>query len=190
MPPSGSDPSILWDRFAAVVGIDPARFDTSRTERSNEGLGWAELETLRRVNVALDGRISQPYFSEVVSQLFAREVMAGLATSSKAALPQDLGSLADSIARRWIDAIRTAGYHVVGDLDDLCPQPAGGGSSRPNDAAIAHVAVNASAELLVELAERTAVARAEASTGRTAALRRTAARARRLLGPVARGSDD
>jgi hypothetical protein len=191
VPPSGSDPTILWKRFASVVGIDAARFDTSRTERSNEALGWAELETLRRVNVALDGRISQPYFSEVVSQFFAREVMTGLATSSKAALPQDLRPLADNIAQVWTDTIRTAGYDVVGDLDDLCPRPPDGGSSRPNDAAIAQAAVKASAELLVELAEQKAASRADQSTGATAALKRTAARARRgLLGPRARESED
>ena len=181
VPPAGSEPALLWERFAEVVGIDPSRFDTSRTARANDALSWTEAETLRRVNVALGGRITHPAYHEIVGQFFARDVLRGLSASAKATLPKDLGPFADKIAKRWIDAIGARGYHVVGDLDDLRPRLSDGGSLRPNDAAIAEAAVNANAELLIELAHL----RQEASRpGPTLRLKQAAARTRRrLLGP-------
>ena len=29
LPPSGSDPSVLWNRFCTTVGIDPAAFEAA-----------------------------------------------------------------------------------------------------------------------------------------------------------------
>jgi hypothetical protein len=152
VPPTGSDPAVLWQRFAKVVGIDAQRFDTSRTERVNESLSWTEAETLRRVNLALDGRVTHPYYYETVGQFFSRDVLSGLSNSPKAQLPSDLGPLVDEIAERWIEELGSRGYDIVGDLDDLRPRVVPGEVSRPKDAAIAEVSVKAAADVLVEFA--------------------------------------
>ena len=175
VPPAGSEPTLLWERFSQIVGIDPTRFDTSRTKRVNDALSWAEAETLRRVNDALDGRIPHPRYYEIVGQFFAREIIKGSSKTSKAMLPPDMGPLADEIAQRWIDVIESKGYDVVGNLADLRPQTADSETSRPNEAAIAQVAVKANAELLVELARR------DGDGDRTGALRRSVSRARRRV---------
>jgi hypothetical protein len=154
VPPSGSPPGLLWQRFASVVGIDPDRFDSAGTLRTNESLGWSEVEALRRVIVALDGRISRPQYGRIVNKLFARGVLGQLATSSKATLPSNLASVADEIADRWIKDVAAGGYDVVGDLDDLRPRQQDTSSTAPGDAEIAEVAVRATAALLVDLARR------------------------------------
>jgi hypothetical protein len=179
VPPSGSNPTLLWQRFAEAVGIDSGRFAASEAARSNEALSWAETEALRRVNVALDGRIGHPAYSEIVGRLFAREIMSGISGSAKAALPSDLAPLAADIAEHWIDVVQTKGYHVVGDLEDLRPQAADAGSSQPTEAAIAEVALKASAELLIELERR----RSETSEpSQVARAKRAAVRGLRRMG--------
>lgn len=179
VPQAGGDPATLWHRFAEVVGINPVQFDTSRADRSNESLGWAEVETLRRVNVALGGRIAHPQRGEVVLHHFAGEVLADIKTSPRATLPESLGPLADDIAEGWISAIKARGYHVVGDLDDLRPRALGEDrSSRPTDSAVAEVAVRATAELLIELATSSGQSR---RVGPVALLKRAAAPITRRL---------
>jgi hypothetical protein len=184
VPPAGSDPAMLWERFANVVGIDSARFDTSRTERGNEALSWAEAETLRRVNGALDGRIPHPAYYEVVGQLFARDVVRGLSGTAKATIPQDLRQLAGQIADRWVDDIEAKGYDVVGELAELRPVADDGNAGRPNDSAIAEVAIRANAELLIELARRDGKRRQPALD-----LKRVVARARRRIGALRQNRD-
>jgi hypothetical protein len=49
LPPPGSPRTLLWERFAGLIGLDPASFDLSATF-PNESMGVAEAETLRRIN--------------------------------------------------------------------------------------------------------------------------------------------
>jgi hypothetical protein len=154
VPPTGSPPGLLWQRFASVVGIDAERFDSAGTVRANESLGWAEVETLRRVIVALEGRISRPQYSRIVNKMFARGVLGQLATTSKPSLPSNLASVADEIADRWIKDVTAGGYDVIGDLDDLRPRHPNTSSTAPGDTEVAEVAVRATAALLVDLARR------------------------------------
>src|SRR5688500_15412799 len=48
IPPPGSDPEILWDRFCQVAGISPATWQDA--PRSNESLGAASTLVMRRLN--------------------------------------------------------------------------------------------------------------------------------------------
>src|ERR687887_208931 len=52
VPPRGSAPGLLWERYAGVLGVDPTAADLA-VARSNVSLGLAEVELLRRVNAAL-----------------------------------------------------------------------------------------------------------------------------------------
>lgn len=154
VPPSGADPTLLWQRFAGVIGVDADAFDPSRTPRSNESLGIAEAELLRRVNIELDGRIPHPEYGPVVTTLFANGILAGGRGSPSPTLPVRLRREADALAERWIDDIKQRGYDVRGDLDELRPHHRRGGApNRVTDQQVADAAVRANADLLLTIAE-------------------------------------
>ncbi len=155
VPPSGSDPTVLWTRFAGVIGIDPQRYDPSHAPRSNKSLGVTEIELLRRVNLALADRLPHPGYGKIVTRLYANQILAGIESPSPT-LPAKLWPIAEELAEAWVDQIRERGYDVRGDLDDLRPrQNAGSRPQENSEAAIAESAVQATAELLLELARRT-----------------------------------
>lgn len=152
VPPSGSDPRILWDRFAHVVGIDSSRFGPTSKE-VNETLGVAEIELLRRVNVALDGRIPHPAYGRTVHATYVKEILAGSPTAIRPAAPESTWPLLDEIAEQWIEAVKMRGYDVSGDLADL--RPAHRPGATPDSASseqLADAAIRATAELLIRLA--------------------------------------
>ena len=53
VPPAGTDPGLLWERFAGLVGIDPDTVDTT-VARANPSLGAEEVTFLRRVNERIE----------------------------------------------------------------------------------------------------------------------------------------
>ena len=77
VPPSGSDPDVLLDRFASVLGVDAATLTPER-ERVNVTLGVAQTELLRRVNVALGERLPvvRAGYSRVAKVHLADQVLA------------------------------------------------------------------------------------------------------------------
>jgi hypothetical protein len=131
MPQRGSDPDLLWHRFAGVVGVDPAGVDT-KAARSNASLGLAEVELLRRVNRALPEEI--PGFA------YMRNVKGTLAHSALADRPSRLGRLelpperenwAQEHAAGVVAGLRAAGYDIVGDLAELRPRSSSGTGTHP-----------------------------------------------------------
>ena len=86
----------------------------------NESLGAAEVHLLREINASLDGSIPQPYYSRVVKRLFAQRLL-GEVRSPRALAPEELREPLTTIAQRWVDQIRAAGYVVHGDLEELLP---------------------------------------------------------------------
>ena len=154
VPPAGADPTLLWRRFATTIGIDPERFDPSHAPRSNKSLGVVEIEVLRRVNLALDGRLPYPGYARFVNRLYASQILAQVSQqkSLSPALPEHLQPIADQVSDLWVEHIKQRGYNVCGDLDDLRPRHLQG---LPPDAAseadVAETAVQATANLLLEL---------------------------------------
>lgn len=55
VPPDSSDPTLLWRRYASVLGIDPATCDVDVPKR-NVSLGCVEAEVLRRLHSRQDPR--------------------------------------------------------------------------------------------------------------------------------------
>lgn len=152
VPPSGSDPTLLWRRFADAVGIDVERFSAPESAESNKTLGTAQIELLRRVNVALDGRIPHPRYGRIVTQLYAETILAGTPASEPPTLPKRLWPVVDAMAEDWIARIEKIGCQVHGELDDLRPAHREGakpGSALTDD--VADVAALATAELLLEI---------------------------------------
>ena len=75
VPPPGTDPAVLWHRFAEVLGIDPAVGSAPAT-RSNRSLGQVESELLRRLNERLDYSIDWPVYAARVTHHAAGRVLA------------------------------------------------------------------------------------------------------------------
>lgn len=117
VPPSGAPPTLLWERFASVIGVDPSACTTD-IPRSNESLGVVETAFLRRFNAAATDLGWEAYRAHVKHYL-APEVLAQRAASARlSAGRSEIETLAER-AHQLIDTIRTRGFDVVGDLDDL-----------------------------------------------------------------------
>ena len=128
-PPAGAPPEVLWRRFGAVVGFDASRYEPAGGEALNASLGADEVDLLRRVNLALDKRIEQPTYSEVVKRLYAHQLQAA-GGSARPVVPAEMHDDLTVVAERWVKEIDKAGYTVHGDLG----RPAAGATGRPDPA--------------------------------------------------------
>jgi len=121
VPRPGNPPELLWQRFCSVLGLDPSEHDLV-PPRSNPSLGTAESELIRRINEALSaGDVPSTVWLSRTRWL-GRELETR-ADMAKYTLPaEDLGWVTERAAR-IITELRYGGYDIVGDLDDLVPQP-------------------------------------------------------------------
>lgn len=119
-PQPGSPPGELWRRFAAVVGIDSDRLDTS-ARRANRSLGVAEAELIRRLNAEL-GDMKPHIYDPLVRVYLAQEVLGN--QSARLTLPPHYMHWALTRSRHLVAALEAAGYAVEGDLSELMPRPA------------------------------------------------------------------
>ena len=118
VPPAGSDPALLWQRFCQAVDLDPSGFATD--VRSNESLGAVSAELMRRVNVVAKDRDLPWHVTRVLKRRLAKQVLAGRRAEEPAlALPDRYWPWAARSAQRVVDEIGGVGPVVVGDLDDL-----------------------------------------------------------------------
>jgi hypothetical protein len=119
VPPAGSDPGILWQRFAGVLDVDPDAYDT-RSEKQRASLSAAEVEALRALNIALrDEDVSWLAYDRIVKRYLAFQL--GARRGDPIALPKEDYDWAVDWSRKAAGFIAAGGYHVVGDLDDLIP---------------------------------------------------------------------
>ncbi len=180
-PPAGTPTDVLWQRFGAVAGFDASRYEAAGGEALNASLGADEVDLLRRVNLALDKRIEQPAYSEVVKRLYANQLLAA-GGSARPVVPAEMYDDLTVVAERWVKEIDRAGYTVHGDLADLLPARPPGPTRHPDDVdprAQVQVAAAATAELLVEVRRaREQAARLEAEN---ADLRRKRKKLKRRL---------
>jgi hypothetical protein len=167
VPPAGSDPTLLWRRFAGVAGIDATRIDAVRPS-SNRSLSYAGAELLRRVNSSLGDRLSWPAYATTVKGWFAEELLVSRDSGPHASVAVEHRDWFTSRAAGMAEQLRQLGVDVVGDLADL--EPAFGD---PVDAPDPDVVVRAAADALAVLLDERA---RRHWTGRGNAL---AARARR-----------
>ena len=111
---------VLWARFAAVLGFDPAGCDLTQARR-NSSLGLAETEFLRRVNQALPAGIPYWFYAREIKQILAHGVLSARPHRSRPALSPSQQAWAAEQAEALIAGLRDAKYHIVGDLADLRP---------------------------------------------------------------------
>jgi hypothetical protein len=156
-PPSASDPTLLWRRFAEAVGFDPTDIDPRMSgEAANTTLGVAQIAVLRRVNLALRGRIKQPHYARLVKSQFAEKLLAGQ-SSPRPQCPPGLAERLHRVAEQRNETLRERGYVVHGDLEELLPVVSSGEYRSPDnvDRREERIAYSgALAELLVQQAEQ------------------------------------
>jgi hypothetical protein len=143
VPPRGSDPLLLWHRFAGVVGVDPA-VCSEVPPPSNQSLGHASAELLRQLNMRL-GDLTRSDYDRVVKGPLSRFT---LGTRAHLETPVKLHRSGRALAARWNRRVRKAivdsGVDLIGDLDDL--------STRRPDPEIPQALHRPSAEDLLEAA--------------------------------------
>lgn len=153
VPPAGSDPDLLLERFCRVLEVDPEPLDTS-SPRPNEALGHVAAEVLRRVNAGIDQdlRKRRALYGPVGKRWFSREVLDGQA-GQRVRMPAELEPWLREVSQQQVDALRAGGYDLVGDLDDLLPDPDAFTTDDP-EASDAEVAAEATRALAAVLTAR------------------------------------
>lgn len=150
VPPPGSDPALLWQRFCAVVGLTAQSYRLD-VPRVNKSLGTAETELLRRLNARLEGRISTEAYNRWVQVFLARRVLEPREGQQKFSLPAEDYPWVRKHAEQMAEFMRTSGYEIVGDLDDLIPSEPRSGGVAPDAASddqVLDAAVDALAQVL------------------------------------------
>ncbi len=155
-PPPGAPREVLWERFAGVLGIDPATCDASQGF-ANASMGVVEAETMRRVNERLTGFGTARARGVWLRSFLADERL--VPRGGEPFWPAD-DQVADARARgeRAVERLRAAAYDVVGDVDllrvpeDLPPRRH---PDSVTDAEVAEVAVDLVATLMGDLQRRT-----------------------------------
>jgi len=151
MAPRGAGTSLLWQRFASLLGIDPAVADISRA-RPNASLGLAEIEFLRRLNQALPAEVPDWFYMWNVKEAVAHQTLAARPAEGRLVLPADRDAWAKEQAETLIAGLQGSRYDVVGDVDELRPRGVTSPGASPEDqpaGVMLDAAVQAAAALVV-----------------------------------------
>ncbi len=119
VPRPGASPTLLWERFASVFGIDPTEFTPS--SKANASLGVPESAMIRRLNLRLNDTLPNHHYRAFVRELIVHQNLSGRPGSSRLSLPEDASRWATELGRSWVSDLALRGYDVVGTLDDLVP---------------------------------------------------------------------
>jgi hypothetical protein len=151
VPPVGSDPGLLLERFCSVLDLDPRSLDTG-VPRSNVSLGLVQTELLRRVNVELGGRLRRREAYRAAGKMYLGKRILSAQQGTPARLPRRLEEWCRSVSAAHVEAVRAGGYDVVGSLDDLLPAASAFADDpqRVTDAEVADAAAKAMAAMLVQ----------------------------------------
>lgn len=119
VPPQGSKPSVLVERFGSVLGIDLAALQQPR--KSNPALGAQSAELLRRLNLRTKDWDAYRY-RLAFKNAAARYVLEARASHEpKVSLAQKDMKWVHRRSKRMIEEVERTGVRVVGDLQDLVP---------------------------------------------------------------------
>lgn len=150
VPAAGASPDLLLSRVASVVGFDAATL-TEPPAWDNTSVGTAGIEVVRRLNVALEHTLNQRQHDHVVKGVLVPYLVRH-GTDRRFGLPPEELAWVEAEARRHMAAVRSGGYPVVGDLDDLLPRTELG-RANPGDASTEEL-LEASLVALTGLARR------------------------------------
>lgn len=119
-PPKGADPALLWRRFAAVLGVDPDAVELGRP-RTNESLGRAEAELMRRVNEVRSADPESAMRDNWFKEKLGNSILASRSGKEPLAAPVAIHDWARSTARELVLRLSREGYDITGELEDLIP---------------------------------------------------------------------
>lgn len=141
VPPRGSRTDVLLGRFCEVLDVDPATL-VPPARPSNTSLGRAQAELLRRVNAELsDEHRRRQVYGDVGKRYFASQVL-GEQRGDRILVPGEVRAWCTEVADQQVAALAEAGYHVVGDLEELrCTEA----SFEPGDPSVGEEEVAAAA---------------------------------------------
>lgn len=118
VPTSGSPRGLLWERFASVLGLDPA-VASNPPHRHNPSMGYPSAELMRRLNTEL-GRLPREEYNPTLKHFLAEQVLTERASTEPRA---ELDVRSHEFALRWNrrtrSALEASGAHVVGELEDI-----------------------------------------------------------------------
>lgn len=160
VPPPGTSPDELWHRFCTATAISglPAPVEPD-TALPNESLDPPGAELMRRVNLAVEGRLSRAVYDRVLKAYVAKKVLAGRAGPERLALsPEHVRWARDRGAAMATD-LRELGVAVVGDLGDLVGSPVTPGRSTAAPEVRTEDVLDAAVAVIAALAPRVAEAR-------------------------------
>ena len=121
VPRPGASPTLLWERFAGVFGIDPTEFTPAG--KANASLGVPESAMIRRLNRRLNDTLPNHHYRAFVRELVVHRNLSARQGSPRLSLPEDAYRWASDLGRSWVSELALRGYDVVGTLDDLVPGP-------------------------------------------------------------------
>jgi hypothetical protein len=117
VPPKGSEPRLLWERFARVIGVDPA-VAVRDPGRRNASLGLPSTELLRRVSIELID-LHRADYQRIFRTIARTELAARAAVEPRVTLNRR----GQRLAARWNRSVRKAivssGAEWVGSPEDL-----------------------------------------------------------------------
>lgn len=119
VPPAGAPLEELWSRFATATRIERADRLQADDNTPNESLDPASTELMRRINLAVEGRMSRAVYDNVLKLFVAKRVLASRAGPERVALSAEQVRWAQDRGRNMAAELRRLGVPVVGDLDDL-----------------------------------------------------------------------
>lgn len=149
LPQRGSSGTLLWERFASVIGVDPGCVDLTRA-RSNSSLGVPETEFLRRLNTALPPEMPDWFYMRAVKKPLAHGTLAARPHQGLLVLPPSRQGWAREQGEILVAGLRDSKFDVVGDFSELLPPPATEPYVKPADQPVDQlldVAVSAAAGL-------------------------------------------
>ncbi|QCX28178.1 hypothetical protein [Nocardioides jishulii] len=144
----------LWNRFSTTLSVDPTVVE--QPPRSNESLGAASVEVVRRLNASLSD-LSFGQYAPVVKHRLAKKTLGGR-RGDEPAIGFDVPAWVGPSAERMIANIEKLGVAVVGDLQELrpvsTPGVAPGAVSAEEQLAAATAGMEGLVRALVSLRER------------------------------------
>lgn len=122
VPPESSDPAILRDRVLRAMRIDRS-WVPEPPERLNTRLGAAETKVLRGINARhRPADLDAGQYAEFVRERLVHEMAARASDPVRITLPPSEREWAAGLTEQWVDRVRSRGYQLVGELDDLEPR--------------------------------------------------------------------
>lgn len=117
VPPKGAPPSVLWERFCQVAGIEPTLVDLDDV-RANPGLDAASALVLRALNERLEGLdLSARDYDRLVKHSLAKR---GLVQRGREKVPLGLDEAwVRRRSRSDLQKLRSLAPRVLGDLAEL-----------------------------------------------------------------------